>query len=116
MLALARKVILAISIALSQLGPYFQSASSPSQDAVDSVRLSRLEQLALANEGETTRSFKMETIPYMEDRDSKRELKASMRDWLIQSTIRADPVVRQAIGNASEKKRQQQDESTSSQP
>ena len=114
MLGLARKVSLTISIALSQLGPYFQRASTQAPNAIDPMRLSRLEQLALANEVEATGLLKMEMIQHAEGEETTRELKVGIRDWLVQNTIRVDPGVRQAISSATERRKRERDEATSS--
>ena len=108
MLALARKITLTISIAFSQLGPYFQGASGQTHISVDLARLARLEQLAQSNEAEATRSLRMEMTPYIEDETSTKELKAGIRDWLVQNTVRADPLVRHALSSIAAKQSQDQ--------
>ena len=97
-------------IALSQLGPYFQRGSDQAPNAVDPMRLSRLEQLVAATGGEVTGLLKMEMIPYGKDKEMAKEIKASIRDWLVQNTIRADPDVREAISSATARRKREADE------
>lgn len=109
MLALARKIAFTISVALSRLGPQFQSVGGQGSNVVDPVRLSRLEQLAMANEAEATRLLGMELAPHVGKDEAPKELKDGMREWLVLNTVRADPLVRQAIGSATERKKRAQE-------
>ena len=113
MLALARKITLTISIAFSQLGPYFQSALGQAYSTVDGLRLARLEQLAQGNETEATRFLRTEVTPYVEEEQWSRKLKGGIREWLVQNTIRADPLVREALGNEREKREHRAEDSES---
>ena len=116
MLGLARKVSLTISVALSQLGPYFERGSTQAPNVIDQARLSRLEQLAMANEAEATGLLKMEMLPHAKDKEKTKELKVGIRDWLVENTTKVDPGVRQAISSATERRRREADEATSAAP
>ena len=104
MLTLARKIIITISIALSQLGPYFQTDSGLAHNAVDPVRLMRLEKLAAGNDVEATRLLRTETAPFTGNVSNSKALKAGIREWLVQNTVRADPFVQEAISHATQRR------------
>ena len=59
----------------------------------------------MTNELETTRLLGLEMAPLVGDETGQKEMKARVRDWLVQSTVRADPEVRDAIGKAMQKRR-----------
>ena len=105
LLILARKIILTIFIALAQLGPYFrplQIVLPPK--TIDLVRLARLEHVSRTNEAEATRLLNLDMAPYAGDKRTTKDLKEHMTEWLVQTTIRADPQVREAIGQSLRKR------------
>ena len=112
MLVLARKAALTLFIALSQLGPLFQTSiagpvtsSSPSFDAQQQQQLLKLEQLAKHNEIEASRLLALDMAPFMGDEAAVKDLRSKVKEWLVQNTIRADPEVRDAVGRAMGRRR-----------
>lgn len=100
-ISLARDMALTVMMALSQLGPHVQEQTKtlpPNEVAPE--RLTQMEQLTVLNEREITRILELDMAPYKGDDKSIRELRDGMKDWLTQSTIRADPRVTEAVGKA----------------
>ena len=72
---------------------------------VDSARLARLEHVARSSEAEASRLLDIGMAPYVGDQHAAKDLKERMKDWLVQTTIRADPQIKQAIIGKSRKPR-----------
>lgn len=107
LLALARKTTLTFFIALSQLGPLLQPATSASfstSNNIDLQQLNRLEQIAQANEAEATRLLGLDLAPYAGDEQGIKDLRVRVKEWLVQNTIRNDPEVRDAMGKVMNRK------------
>ena len=109
-LALARKTTLSIFIALSQLGPLLQpkpsaTATSSLTGGINLQQLNRIEQITQANDVEATRLLGLDMAPFVGDGHSINDLKAKLKEWLVQNTIRNDPEVRDAIGNVMGRRR-----------
>lgn len=108
MLALARKAALTLFIALSQLGPLFQtSIAGPvsASSAQQQQQLLKLEQLASHNEAEASRLLALDMAPFVGDDGAVKDLRGKIREWLVQNTIRSDPEVRDAMGRAMARRR-----------
>ena len=60
----------------------------------------RLEQIAKGSEIEAGRLLALEMTPFVGDEGVAKELRGRIREWLVQNTIRADPLVRDAMGRA----------------
>lgn len=109
---LARKLVLTLYIAMSHIGPLLVDASKREtrRSARDEKRA--LEQ-ALAHLDATTehldadagRLLDLELSPFKGDAQATSSLQGKMREWLVQNTIRADPMVRDALGNSLRKRR-----------
>uniref|UniRef100_L2FTB4 Membrane associated protein n=1 Tax=Colletotrichum fructicola (strain Nara gc5) TaxID=1213859 RepID=L2FTB4_COLFN len=67
--------------------------------------LQRLENLVRGLDGEANRLLDMEMTPFMGDKEALSSVRAKVKDWLVQNTIRADPMVRDAMGNSFRKRR-----------
>ncbi|KAM5352424.1 hypothetical protein ACJ41O_005147 [Fusarium nematophilum] len=110
-ISLARRLTITIYIALSQIGPLlaaqFGGASKPEEDDEKALRqsLNRLEMLSKQLDGDATRLLDMEMGPYKGDAEATAKLQGKMREWLVQNTIRADPMVRDAMGTSLRKRR-----------
>lgn len=111
LVSLARQAAVTIYIALSQIGPMLnlegqaaQRAAEGSTAAVDEG-LQRLEMLVRGLDGETSRLLDMEMTPFAGDKQAVGSVKSKVKDWLIQNTIRADPMVRDAMGKSFRKRR-----------
>lgn len=109
LLQLARKCSITLYIAFSQIGPLLQRSSSTPQNASPEVvlkqQLDRLEATAKATDTEAARLMAMEMSPFAGDAGVLNSMKSKVRDWLVQNTIRNDPMVRDAIGNELKKRR-----------
>ena len=108
LLILARKLVFTFFIALSQLQSFFAPPAAPSVSSsagMDPQQLIRLEQTAKGSEVEVGRLLALEMTPFVGDEGAVRELRGRIREWLVQNTIRADPMVRDAVGRALGKRR-----------
>ncbi|KAK5109418.1 hypothetical protein LTR62_007084 [Meristemomyces frigidus] len=109
MLLLLRKLVLTFFIAMSQLGPVLQrqQASVADGDGVPTRLLERMDGLAKATDQEVTRLVGLELMPFAGDQASQRELRTSLKEWLVQNTIRNDPEVKGAIAQVLDKRRRE---------
>ncbi|KAK5121252.1 hypothetical protein LTR85_005418 [Meristemomyces frigidus] len=108
MLALLRKLAITFFIALSQLGPVLQGPQAVQQvgDGVSAQQLDRVDALAKATDQEINRLTGLELMPFAGDQASTRDLRMSLKDWLVQNTIRNDAEVKGAIGRVLDRRRQ----------
>ncbi|KHN99432.1 Heat shock protein DnaJ [Metarhizium album ARSEF 1941] len=110
-IALLRKLVLTVYIALSQIGPLLVQGAGPKGTAAahdeKSLRenLTRLETLSKQLDADAARLMDMEVAPFKGDSASVHNLQSKMREWLVQNTIRADPMVRDAMGRSYAKRR-----------
>lgn len=106
LIQLARKLSITLYIAFSQIGPLLQV---PTQHADPEValkqQLDRLEATTKAADVEVTRLMGMEMSPFVGDAAALKDVKSKVKEWLVQNTIRSDPMVRDAIGNQLRKRR-----------
>ncbi|TKA33329.1 hypothetical protein B0A50_00882 [Salinomyces thailandicus] len=109
MLALLRKLAVTFFIAMSQLGPLFKGpqAAEANGDGISPQQLDRLELLSKTTDQEIARLMGLELMPYMSSEGTKKELKGSLKDWLLQNTLRNDPEVKAAIGKVLERRREE---------
>ena len=111
LILLARKLTITVYIALSQIGPLLSeqlgAAKKPAEDDEKALRqsLERLEGLSKQLDGDVVRLLDMELAPYKGDPEATSNLQGKMREWLVQNTIRADPMVRDALGTSFRKRR-----------
>jgi len=108
MLVLLRKLAITFFIALSQLGPILQGpqAAAAGGDAVSAQQLDRVDALTKATDQEVTRLMGLEVMPFAGDQTSTRDLRTSLKEWLVQNTIRNDPEVKVAVGRVLDRRRQ----------
>jgi hypothetical protein len=109
LLALSRKMAITLYIAFSQIGPLLQSpeqarASQTSKLALQQ-QLDRLDATAKATDVEASRAMAMEMSPFVGDEVAVKEVQGRVKEWLVQNTIRSDPMVRDALGNALRRRR-----------
>jgi len=109
LIQLARKLSVTLYIAFSQIGPLLQPATQAPQSASPEKQmdfnLTRMENVAKAVDLEATRMMDMEMVPFRADREAQHDIRNKIKVWLVQNTIRADPEVRDAIGNSMMKRR-----------
>jgi len=108
---LARKLTITTYIALSQIGPllveHTQQRQRAAQDDERALQqaLQRLEVVTNQLNADTERLMDMEIAPFKGDSEAVGNLQGKMREWLVQNTIRADPMVRDALGTSFRKRR-----------
>lgn len=112
LIALARKLTITMYIALSQIGPLLvpqeqQAKRQAAEDDEKALRksLEHLEHLTRQIDADTGRLMEMEVAPFKGDLQAISNLQGKMREWLVQNTIRADPMVRDALGTSFRKRR-----------
>lgn len=108
LIGLARKASVTLHIAFSQLGPLLQRGAHQ-QDAADDKLLrqglERLEQTARAMDADASRLMELEMTPFAGDADVLVTMRTKLKEWLVQNTIRSDPMVRDALGRSLKKRR-----------
>lgn len=107
---LARKTSVTLYIAFSQIGPLLQppTASATSNSNAETAlkqQLDRLEATVKAADVEATRLMGMEMSPFVGDQAALKVVQGKVKEWLVQNTIRNDPMVRDALGNELQKRR-----------
>ncbi|PHH90776.1 hypothetical protein CDD83_2667 [Cordyceps sp. RAO-2017] len=109
---LARKLAITIYIGISQIGPLLAQqapgqhrAARADDDRALQQGLDRLETIVGQLDTETGRTVAMEMAPFKGDPAAVKNLQGKMREWLVQNTIRADPLVRDALGASFRKRR-----------
>ncbi|KAI1439268.1 membrane associated DnaJ chaperone-like protein [Xylaria sp. CBS 124048] len=103
---LARHAAIAIYIAFGQLGPILQAGRD--QQAGEKAlqqNLARLEHTAQSLDADAVRLMELEMAPFAGDPDVVRDIRSKLKEWLVQNTIRADPMVRDALGRSLRKRR-----------
>lgn len=106
--ALARRVAIAIYIAFGQLGPVLQAGRKQEEAAGERAlrqNLDRLEQTAKLVDADTARLMELEMAPFAGNPGAVDDLRSKLKEWLVQNTIRADPMVRDALGRSLQKRR-----------
>ncbi|KAH9900127.1 hypothetical protein F4778DRAFT_740226 [Xylariomycetidae sp. FL2044] len=126
--ALARKLSVTLHIAFSQIGPLLSSHQAGGKPAANSnnnniggggsnsnsnsnpekqlqQNLDRLEQTAWALDADALRLMDLEMAPFLGDPEAVGVVRAKLGEWLVQNTIRADPMVRDAMGRSLRKRR-----------
>lgn len=110
---LARKLALTVYIAMSQVGPLLaaQFGGPNEQQMIDDDQkalrhgLERLEESTRQLDSDVARLLDMELTPFKGDAEAVSNLQGKMREWLVQNTIRADPMVRDALGTSFRRRR-----------
>ncbi|KAK2597477.1 hypothetical protein QQS21_005947 [Conoideocrella luteorostrata] len=110
-IALLRKLTLTVYIALSQIGPLLvqdsKTKKAAAEDGEKAVResLVALEAVSKQLDADAVRLMDMEVAPFKGDAATINNLRGQMREWLVQNTIRADPMVRDALGTSLKRRR-----------
>ncbi|KAI9835788.1 MAG: hypothetical protein M1838_005224 [Thelocarpon superellum] len=125
---LARKILLTLFIAFSQLGPLLQSPSTSSSVSSNTAtpglppssngpaprnaeealqtQITRLGALSKATDTEASRLLGLDMAPFAGDEAALAELRGRLKEWLVQNTIRSDREVRDAVGTVLARRRQ----------
>ena len=118
-IALARKLSVTVAIGVSQIGPMLAADTSSGQIVVGGAggkkggdeekvlreALERLEGTARGLDHDTGRLLEVEMAPFAGDEEMLASMKGKIKEWLVQNTIRADPMVRDALGRSLQKRR-----------
>ncbi|XDG04189.1 hypothetical protein ABKA04_003804 [Annulohypoxylon sp. FPYF3050] len=110
-ISLARKLSITLYIAFSQIGPLLQSAeqrgTKPGEASEKQLaqNLDRLEQMTRSMDVDATRLMELEMAPFAGDPQVINTMRMKLKEWLVQNTIRADPMVKDALGRSFQKRR-----------
>ncbi|KAI1380860.1 hypothetical protein F4677DRAFT_201316 [Hypoxylon crocopeplum] len=110
-ISLARKLSITLYIAFSQIGPLLQPpeqrGAKPSETSEKALlqSLDRLEQTARSMDVDATRLMELEMAPFAGDPEVISSMRTKLKEWLVQNTIRADPMVKDALGRSFQKRR-----------
>lgn len=115
-IALARKLSVTVYIAFSQIGPLLAADTRSGQLVVGGAKggdedkalregLERLEMAVKRLDADTTRLLETEMAPFAGAEDARSTMWAKVKEWLVQNTIRSDPMVRDALGKSFAKRR-----------
>ncbi|CAK7268342.1 hypothetical protein SEPCBS57363_003045 [Sporothrix epigloea] len=120
---LARKLSITTFIGFSQIGPLLgadtrsgqivisdneragSTAKSSAPDPVLLAALERLETTSRSLEQDATRLLDMEMAPFVGQEEVLNNVRGKIKEWLVQNTIRADPMVRDAVGRSLQRRR-----------
>lgn len=115
LVTLARKVTVTMYIALAQIGPLVQAHLNPDEQRANESEekalkkgLERLGQATQALDFEASKLIDVELVPFKADPQQASNLQGKMREWLVQNTIRGDPMVRDALGKSLRRRRGEQ--------
>ncbi|KAM4065510.1 DnaJ domain-containing protein [Hirsutella rhossiliensis] len=108
---LARKLTITVYIGLAQIGPLLVQQTRPGsraaqgEDKALEQGLQRLDAVVNQLNTETSRLVAMEMAPFKGDAGAVSNLQGKMQEWLVQNTLRSDPMVRDALGTSFRKRR-----------
>lgn len=116
-LAIARRLSLILTIALNQVLPYLtadtrsgriqlRKPAGADEEARARHSLDELDQALAAVREEATRMVRTEVAPFAGDPRLLEMLKAKMKRWLVDNTVRNDPMTRAAINQRISRRRQ----------
>lgn len=107
MLELLRKIAVTFFIAMAQLGPLLKGPQPAASDGtvVSSQQIDRLEMLSRATDQEITRLMGLELAPFANDDPAMKPLRGSIKEWLIENTMRNNPDVKRAMDIVFERRR-----------
>ncbi|CAK7202761.1 hypothetical protein SEUCBS139899_005488 [Sporothrix eucalyptigena] len=119
---LARKLSLTMYIGFSQIGPLLGADTRSGQivtadsegndsgpkgaaDPALLAALDRLENTSRSLDADATRLLEMEMAPFVGQEEVLSNVRGKIKEWLVQNTIRADPMVRDAVGRSLQRRR-----------
>ncbi|KAH6649916.1 hypothetical protein F5144DRAFT_522700 [Chaetomium tenue] len=115
-IALARKLSVTVYIAFSQIGPLLAADTQSGQLVVSANKggddekalsegLEMLEKAVKRLDTDARRLLETEMAPFAGAEDTRSTMWVNVKEWLVQNTIRSDPMVRDALGKAFAKRR-----------
>lgn len=115
-IAIARKLSIVLTIALNQVLPYLTADTrsgrvqlkrpGADEEARAKHSLDELEKALSAVREEATRMVRTEVAPFAGDRQLLDMLKVKVKRWLVDNTVRNDPMTRAAINDRIRRRRQ----------
>lgn len=115
-IAIARKLSIILTIALNQVLPYLTADTrtgriqlkkpGADEEARAKQSLDELEKALGAVREEATRLVRTEVAPFAGDRQLMEMLKLKVKRWLVDNTVRNDPMTRAAINQRISRRRQ----------
>ncbi|KAK3403195.1 hypothetical protein B0T20DRAFT_400268 [Sordaria brevicollis] len=116
--ALMRKLSVTVYIAISQIGPLLTADTSSGQlvakdsngagaDQEELLKqgLERLEMMSRGLDQDMSRLVELELAPFAGDQEALSSMRGKIKEWLVQNTIRNDPMVRDALGRGLQRRR-----------
>ena len=104
----ARRCCVTLYIALAQIGPLLYPPQANGRGDDEKVLIGQMDKIAIAAldaDTSASRLLDVHLAPYRGDEEMMRQVKARITDWLVQNTIRADPMVKDAMGTTMRKRR-----------
>lgn len=104
----ARRCCITLYIALSQIGPllYPPRANEKGDDeAALRAQMDKITAGVLEADVSTSRLLDVHLTPYRGDEAMMNRVRGRITDWLVQNTIRSDPMVKDAMGTTLRKRR-----------
>ncbi|KAK0613430.1 hypothetical protein B0T14DRAFT_485139 [Immersiella caudata] len=112
----ARKLSVTMYVAFSQIGPLLAADTSGGQVLVGGRKgvseevalqqgLERLDVMVKSLDGDAGRLLQTEMAPYAGDEEMLQTVRGKVKEWLVQNTIRSDPMVKDALGRSFAKRR-----------
>jgi hypothetical protein len=111
LISLLRKLCITLYIAFNQIGPLLNRRGQAEQRNADNDEaalaegLMRLENMTRSLNTEAERMLTMEMSPFKGDDELVANVGGKVKEWLVQNTIRNDPMVRDAVGNSIRRRR-----------
>lgn len=115
-IAIARKLSIILTIALNQVLPYLTADTrsgriqlkkpGADEEARAKHSLDELEKALMAVREEATRMVRTEMAPFVGDQRLIEMLKVKVKRWLVDNTVRNDPMTRAAINQRISRRRQ----------
>ncbi|KAI1778304.1 hypothetical protein F4818DRAFT_296245 [Hypoxylon cercidicola] len=108
--SLARRLSVTLYVAFSQIGPLLQQQQPPERPGETDEKallqsLDRLEQTARGMDVDAARLMELEMAPFVGDPEAIDSMRSKLKEWLVQNTIRSDPMVKDALGRSFQKRR-----------
>jgi hypothetical protein len=104
--AVARKLSITMFIAHAQITPLLQSPQKAGTESQQlKYNLDRMDAASRFVEQESERILQLEMVPFADD-NSRGEVKNCLTEWLVHNTLGSQPDVRNARGEAIQRRRQ----------
>ncbi|KAL2105195.1 hypothetical protein VUR80DRAFT_8800 [Thermomyces stellatus] len=108
LIGFARRCCITLYIALSQIGPLLYPPRPSDRGDDEAALRAQMDKLAagvLDADTSTSRLLDVHLAPYRGDEAMMSHLRTKITEWLVQNTIRSDPMVKDAMGTTLRKRR-----------